>query len=282
MSTVTSKDGTRIAFDKTGRGPAVILVNGAMADRTIDPSLAKLADLLSKDFMVYNYDRRGRGESGDTQPFAKEREIEDIAALVEDADGAGGSAMVLGFSSGGALVLDAAQNVPSITKIALYEVPVIVNDSRPPLPADYVDHLNGLVKEGKRDEAVKYFLVEAAGIPAEYLDGADQNPLWPRMLNIAHTIAYDGARVADLMQGRPLPTDRWTRVTMPALVMAGTETPPKGWMVGAADAIAALLPHAERRTLEGQDHNVDLEVIAPIVTEFFKRVDTALFEPPIL
>jgi pimeloyl-ACP methyl ester carboxylesterase len=272
MSTVTSKDGTKIAFDKIGSGPAVILVNGAMADRMIDPSLAKLADLLSKDFTVYNYDRRGRGESGDTQPFAKEREIEDIAELIEDADGAdgaGSSAMVLGFSSGGALVLDAAQNVPGITKIALYEVPFIINDIRPPLPADYVAHLNGLVKEGKRDEAVRYFLVKAAGIPAEYLDGADQNPLWPRMLDIAHTIAYDGVRVAELMQGKPLPTDRWTRVTMPALVMAGTETPPKGWMVGAADAIAALLPNAERRTLEGQNHNVDMAIIAPIVAEFF-------------
>jgi pimeloyl-ACP methyl ester carboxylesterase len=267
MSTVTSKDGTKIAFDKTGSGPAVILVNGAMGDRTVDPSLAKLSDLLSKDFTVYNYDRRGRGESGDTQPFAKEREVEDVAALIEDA---GGSAMVLGFSSGGALVLDAAASVPGISKIALYEVPFIINDIRPPLPADYVDHLNQLVKDGKRDEAVKYFLVEAVGIPAEYLDGADQNPLWPRMLGIAHTIAYDGARVAELMQGKPLPTDRWTKVTMPALVMAGTETPPKGWMVGAADTIAALLPQAERRTLEGQNHDVDLTVIAPIVTEFFK------------
>ena len=229
--------------------------------------MAKLAELLSKDFTVYNYDRRGRGESTDTAPFAKEREIEDLAALVEDA---GGSAMVYGISSGGALVLDAAQSVSGITRIFLYEVPFIVNDSRPPLPADYVDHLNQLVKEDKRDEAVKYFLVEAVGIPAEYLGGMDQNPLWPRMLGIAHTIAYDGSRVADLMQGKPLPSDRWTKVTMPALVVDGGNSN-KGWMGGAADAIAALLPRAERRTLEGQDHNVDSTVIAPVIAEFFQR-----------
>ena len=168
-------------------------------------------------------------------------------------------------------MLDAAQSVPSITKIALYEVPFIVDESRPPLPADYVDHLNQLVKDGKRDEAVTYFLVDAVGIPAEYVGGADQNPLWPSMLDIAHTIAYDGARVAEFMQGRPLPTDRWTNVTMPALVIAGTETQPKGWMGGVADAMVALLPHAERGTLEGQDHNVDPAVIAPVVAEFFKR-----------
>ena len=266
MNTVTSKDGTKIAFDKIGSGPAVIIVNGAMQYRAMDPSMAKLAELLSKDFTVYNYDRRGRGESTDTAPFAKEREIEDLAALVEDA---GGSAMVYGISSGGALVLDTAAAVPGITKIALYEVPFIVNDSRPPLPADYVDHLNQLVKEDKRDEAVKYFLVEAVGIPAEYLGGVDQNPLWPRMLGIAHTIAYDGSRVADLMQGKPLPADRWSKVTMPALLMDGDKSN-RGWMGGAADAIAALLPHAERETLAGQDHNVDSAVIAPVIAEFFK------------
>jgi pimeloyl-ACP methyl ester carboxylesterase len=266
MNTVTSKDGTKIAFDKTGSGPAVIIVNGAMQYRAMDPGMARLAELLSKDFTVYNYDRRGRGESTDTAPFAKEREIEDVAALIEDA---GRSAMVYGISSGGALVLDAAQSVPGITKIFLYEVPFIVNDSRLPVPADYVDHLNQLVKDGKRDEAVKYFLVEAVGIPAEYLGGMDQDPLWPRMLGIAHTIAYDGSFVADAMQGKPLPADRWAKVTMPALLMDGGNSN-KGWMGGAADAIAALLPHAERGTLEGQDHNVDPAVIAPVIAEFFK------------
>ena len=268
MNTVTSKDGTKIAFDKTGSGPAVLLVNGAMQYRATDPSMAKLAELLSKDFTVYNYDRRGRGESTDTAPFSKEREIEDLAALVE---AAGGSAMVFGISSGGALVLDAAQSGLGISKMALYEVPFIVNDSRPPVPADYVEHLHQLVKDGKRDEAVKYFLVKAVGIPAEYLGGMDQDPLWPGMLGIAHTIAYDGAFVADKMQGKALPAKYLSGVTVPALVISGTNTMPPGWMISAADAIAAALPTAERRTLEGQDHNVDPVVIAPLIAEFFKR-----------
>jgi pimeloyl-ACP methyl ester carboxylesterase len=267
MNTVTSKDGTKIAFDRTGSGPAVVLVNGATQHRAMDPSMAKLAELLSKNFTVYNYDRRGRGESTDTAPFSKEREIEDLAALIEDA---GEPAMVFGISSGGALVLDAVQSGLNIRKIALYEVPLIVNDSRPPLPADYVDHLNKLVKDNKRAEAVEYFLVNAAGIPAEYLGGMRQNPVWPGLLDIAHTIAYDGAFVADAMQGKPLPTDRWTRVTVPALVMYGTASNP-GWMGGAAEAIAALLPHAEMRVLEGQDHNVDPVVIAPVIAQFFQR-----------
>src|SRR5882672_1363237 len=130
MPTVTSKDGTKIAFDKVGSGPAVILVNGAIAYRAFDPTMAQLAELLGKHFTVYNYDRRGRGDSGDTQPFAREREIEDLQALVEDA---GGKAIVLGFSSGSGLVLDTAEVTPGITKIALYEPPFIVDDGRPPV-----------------------------------------------------------------------------------------------------------------------------------------------------
>src|SRR6185369_7966261 len=155
MPTVTSKDGTKIAFDKTGSGPAVIIVNGAMQFRAFDPFMAAFAETLSKNFTVYNYDRRGRGESGDTQPFAKEREIEDLQALVADA---GGKAMVLGFSSGSAVVLDSAAVTPGITKIALYEPPFIVDDDRPGLPADYVAHLNQLVAEGKRGDAIRYFM----------------------------------------------------------------------------------------------------------------------------
>ena len=207
MQTVTSKDGTTIAFDKVGSGPAVILVNGAMAYRAFVPSMAQLAELLGKHFTVYNYDRRGRGDSGDKEPFAKEREIEDLQALVEDA---GGKAMVFGISSGGVLSLDAAAVTPGMTKVVVYEPALIVDDSRQPVPADYTEHLTQLLAEGKRDEAVEYFLTQAVGIPAEYIGGMKQDQAtWSGMTGVAHTIAYDAAFVGTVMQSKPLPTDRW-------------------------------------------------------------------------
>src|SRR6266567_1934279 len=172
MQTVTSQDGTTIAFDKVGSGPAVILVNGAMAYRAFDPSLAHLAELLGQHFTVYNYDRRGRGASSDTQPFAKEREIEDLQALVEDA---GGTAMVFGISSGGVVSLDAAARTPGLTKVGVYEPSLIVDDSRQPVAADYAEHLMTLAAQGKRDEAAEYFLTQAVGIPAEYIAGMKQD-----------------------------------------------------------------------------------------------------------
>ena len=190
MSTVTSKDGTKIAFDKVGSGPAVILINGAMSYRAFDPTLVQLADLLGKHFTVYNYDQRGRGESGDTKPFTKKREIEDVQALVEDA---GGEAMLFGISSGGAVALETAAATPGVTKMVLYEVPFIVDDSRQPLP-NYAEHTAKLVADGKLDELVEYFVTEVVGIPAEYAAGMkqDQN-MWGSMLAIAPTISYDAS-----------------------------------------------------------------------------------------
>jgi pimeloyl-ACP methyl ester carboxylesterase len=146
MPTVTSQDGTKIAFDKVGSGPAVILVNGAMAYRAFDPSMAHLAELLGQHFTVYNYDRRGRGASSDKEPFAKEREIEDLQALVEDA---GGTAMVFGLSSGAVVSLDAAALTPGIPKVGVYEPVLIVDDSRQPVPTNYTEHLTRLSAEGK-------------------------------------------------------------------------------------------------------------------------------------
>jgi pimeloyl-ACP methyl ester carboxylesterase len=265
MKTVTSKDGTKIAFDKTGAGPAVIIVNGALQYRAFDPTMAQIADMLSKHFTVYNYDRRGRGDSGDTQPFAKEREIEDLQALVEDA---GGKAIVLGFSSGSAVVLDAAAVTPGITKVAVYEPPFIIDDSRPPLPVDYVAHLNKLVADGKRGEAIKYFLTQAVGIPAEFLGGMEQDPSWDGMLKVAHTVPYDGAFVADEMQGKPLPTDRWANVTVPTLVIEGGAS--EAFFHSGADALAKVLKNATRKTLEGQTHEVAPEAIVPVLEEYFK------------
>src|SRR5260221_634277 len=166
-----------------------------MAYRAFDPSMAQLAELLGQHFTAYNYDRRGRGDSGDTQPFAKEREIEDLQALVEDA---GGKAMVFGISSGGVLSLDAAAVTPDITKVEVYEPALIVDDSRQPVPADYTEHLTTLAAEGKRNEAIEYFLTQAVGIPAEYIGGVKQDQAtWGQPCGFALR-AFGGWRVARL------------------------------------------------------------------------------------
>lgn len=265
--TVTSTDGTKIAFDRVGSGPAVILVSGATAYRAFDPSMGHLAELLGKHFTVYNYDRRGRGASSDTRPFAKEREIEDLQALVEDA---GGTAMIFGISSGAVVSLDATAVTPGITRIAVYEPSLIVDASRQPVPADYAEHLIRLSTEGKRDEAVAYFLTQAVGIPAEYIGGMKQDQaMWSGVTGVAHTLAYDAAFVGDVMQGKPLPPDRWATVTVPVLVLDGGAS--DAWIHHGADALANVLPHASRRTLPGQTHMVDPNVLAPVLIEFFQQ-----------
>ena len=248
MPTVTSQDGTKIAFDKVGSGPAVILVSGATAYRASDPFMAQLAELLDKHFTVYNYDRRGRGDSGDTQPFVKEREMEDLQALVEDS---GGTALVFGISSGAVLCLDAAAVTPGVTRLVVYEPALIVDDSRQPVPADYAEHLMQLASQGKRDEAFEYFLTQAVGIPAEYIGGIKQDQAtWSGVTRVAHTIAYDAAFVGDVMQSQPLPPDRWAKVTMPVLVADGGAS--DAWMHHGADALAQILPHAAATRSQGR------------------------------
>jgi pimeloyl-ACP methyl ester carboxylesterase len=185
MKQVLSKDGTPIAFETRGKGPAIILVDGALCYRASGPS-GPLAALLVAHFTVFTYDRRGRGESGNTAPYATEREVEDIEALVHEA---GGSAFVYGISSGAALALEAANRVPGITKLVLDEAPFIVDDSRPPIPKDFVARLNELLSEERRGDAVKQFL-KLVGVPAPkrwvsvtaptlVIDGA-KSPAWMR------------------------------------------------------------------------------------------------------
>jgi pimeloyl-ACP methyl ester carboxylesterase len=267
MPTVTSNDGTRIAFDKVGSGPAVILVNGAMSyRRAFDMTLEDLAELLSKDFTVYDYDRRGRGESGNTEPFTKVREIEDIQALIEEA---GGEAMLVGFSSGGAVALATTAVTPGVTKAFVYEVPFIVDDSRQPLE-DYEGHTTKLVAKGKLDELVEYFITVVAGIPAEFVGGIKQDQaMWQRMRAIAPTIPHDAAFMSEFMKGKPLPAGYWSKVKVPVLVGDGGASP--AWLHHAAEALAEALPNASRKTFEGQTHSVDPKVLAPVVIEFFKK-----------
>lgn len=261
MTTVTSKDGTTIAFDGSGEGPALVLVGGALSDRS---GAAPLAEVLAPRFTVFAYDRRGRGESDDTAPYAVEREIEDLEAVVAEA---GGSAFVFGHSSGAALALEAAARSLPVTKLALYEPPFIVDDGHEPLPDDYVERLTDLAASGRRGDAVEYFLTSGPGVPPEVVAGMRNEPFWPAMEKIAHTLAYDGAVMGDLMSGRPLPADRWASMAIPTLVLDGDQSP--AWARNSVGALAEVLPNAERRTLEGQDHGAAPEVLAPALVEFF-------------
>lgn len=265
MKTVHSTDGTLIAFDPSGAGPALILVAGGMGLRS-NPTFRRLEVLLAPHFTVYNYDRRGRGDSGDTLPYAVVREIEDIAALIEEA---GGSAHLFGISSGATLALEAAATFPhKIEKLALYDPPILLDDSRPPLPDNYVAHVNVLLAAGQREEAVEYFLQEALQIPAEDIAPIRADPEWQTLREMAPTIAYDGMIMAEMMSGKGIPWKRWQGVTMPTLVMSGEKSDPH--FGTGAQALVHGLPNARLHILEGQTHNVDSNRVAPVLIQFYK------------
>ena len=263
MKKVLSKDGTPIAFDQSGEGPPIILVVGAFNTNSTG---APLAAQLSKHFTVFNYDRRGRGASGDTLPFAIEREIEDIDALITYA---GGSAFVFGHSSGGILALEAAQLLPArITKLALYEPPFIIDNSRPPVPQDCIQHLNELLAAGRRAEAVEYFMTTAILVPPEAVAQMRSTPMWPQLVAVAHTIPYDCAVAGDTMNGDPSTIRKYASVTVPTLVMVGGASP--SFFHNGTQTLANILPHAQHRTLAGQAHGPADEVLVPVLIEFFK------------
>jgi len=260
MRKVISKDGTSIAFDQSGEGAAIILVSGAFTVRS-QPTMVQLAGLLAPHFTVFNYDRRDRGESGDTPPYAVEREVEDLAALIKEV---GGSAFVWGWSSGAALALEAAARGLAITRLALYEPPFIVDDSRPPLPKDYVTQITEMISSGRRGDAVEYFMTRAAEAPAELVAQMRNTPMWEAMEAVAHTLIYD---VTIMGGNNALPTERVASVRVPTLVIDGGASP--AWMHHAAQAVADALPNAQRCTLPGQTHGVAAEAIAPVLEEFF-------------
>jgi pimeloyl-ACP methyl ester carboxylesterase len=264
MNRVTSSDATTIAFDRSGEGPAIILVGGAIQHRAIDERTTALAALLARRFTVFHYDRRGRGDSLDTPPYAVGREVDDIAALIDDA---GGSASLFGMSSGAVLALDAAARGLAVSKLALYEPPFIVDDSRPPLPEDYVEQLTEMTSTGRPGDAVAYFMTEGMGMPPDTVAPMRDAPFWPAIEAVAHTLAYDGTIMRGTMGGGPLPATRWASVTVPALVMDGGDSP--AYQRNAVRALADLLPGAQRRTLEGQTHEVDPALLAPVLEVFF-------------
>jgi pimeloyl-ACP methyl ester carboxylesterase len=256
-----SADGTEIAYDRVGEGAPLVIVGGAFNDRH---SAEPLAELLKDDFTVYTYDRRGRGDSGFTDPYAVEREIEDLEAVIA---AAGGSAHLFGHSSGAALALETTARGVSVSKLAMYEAPYIVDDSRPSLPDDYVERLEELAAVGKRREIVAYFMTNAVGMPPEMVEPMLDSPMVADMERLAHTVSYDGrVMLRGSMYGQPLPAEWRDSVTVPTLVMAGGNSPE--WLHNSCLALTQLLPDICYRTLEGQDHAAAPEVLAPVLEEF--------------
>lgn len=261
MGTIRSKDGTTIAFDRTGTGPPLVVIGGAMSDRR---AAADLASHLDRDLTIVAYDRRGRGDSTDTGPYAVEREIEDLDALIGEV---GGSAFVIGHSSGAVLALRAVESGLAVERLALYEPPFMIDDSRELPPIDYVERIEAMVAAGRRGDAVEYFLRVAVQVPAEVVAGMRSAPMWPGLERVAHTLVYDGTIMGDTVRGSPEPLARWGSVTIPTLVLDGGASPP--WLRTGARTLAGILPNAKYRTLEGQDHGPASAVLAPVLAAFF-------------
>jgi len=263
--TVTSADGTTIAYSAWGDGALIIVIDGATAYRAVNPENEKLGELLADSFRVINYDRRGRGESGDTSPYAVEREFEDLAAIIAG-PGEGRPATVFGWSSGGFLALNAAEAGVPVARLALFEPPAVVGDARPPLPADYVERLDAAIAAGKPGDAAELFLTAAVLMPPEFIEGMRGSEMWPGLEAVAPTISYDGRQVGDAMSGEPLSTERWSGVGIPVLVMYGDATWP--FLAAGARAVADVLPTATLRAVPGENHSTTADVLAPALSAF--------------
>lgn len=262
MGTVTSKDGTSIAYEEHGTGPALVIVAGALADRHVAaPPL--LVELLARDLTVYNYDRRGKGDSGDMRPYAVEREIEDIEAVI---DAAGGEASLYGHSSGGALALLAAARLGTkVRRLALYEVPYNQDPKGKAAWKDYVSRLATFLAEGRNGDAVALFL-QIMGMSTEQIAGMRRAQSWPAMEAAGRTLAYD--HIAILGPEAAIPVGIAAGVTVPVLVMCGGASLP--FMKATAETLSTIMPHAEMRILDGQTHDVSSEALAPVLAEFFR------------
>ncbi len=262
MPFVTSKDGTRIGYSVIGSGPPLILVDGALCWRDSGPA-TPLAEASKDAFTVYTYDRRGRGESGDTKPYAIEREVEDLQALVA---AAGGRVHVYGISSGAVLALETASRTDAIGRMVLYEAPLIVDDTRKPLAPDYVATMDRYVAEGNGAAAVRHFLKNGVRVPAFGIFMMGLMGAFRKMAPAGRTLPYDTALTARYQMGKPLPPGEWSGVTMPVLCIGGSKS--DAWMQNAQMALATTLPNAKHMTLGGQNHMVAASAIAPVIKRF--------------
>jgi len=264
VSTVSSKDGTTIAYDQRGNGPALVLVDGALCSRAQGP-MPELADLLASEFTVYNHDRRGRGESGDAEVYDVEREIEDLAAVIE---AAGGSAYVYGTSSGAALALRAAAAGLPIIKLVAFEPPYVVDQSRKPIPRTWAADMRALSDAGKPGDAVKYFMSKGIGLPGFVVAMMQLMPGWKGMKAVAHTLPYDAAVLGEDCFGRPLDAGQWASIDVPVLVVNGAKSP--AWMKTSVKALAGAVPGARHEEVPGQNHMIKASAIAPVISRFLQ------------
>ncbi len=260
MVFVFSKDGTKIAYEKTGSGPVVVLVWGALGTK-MAWSKPSLPSLLANNFTVVNYDRRGRGESTDTLPFSTDREIEDLEALI---DAEGGSASVWGLSSGGALVLEAAAKLgKKIRSCAVYEAPYNDEPNARQAALQYSEQLTKLLATGDRTGAVELFM-RRVGVPDQMLAGMKSSPMWKGLEAAAPTLAYDNAFMG---QDGSVPKERLSTVEVPTMIIVGGASPP--FMLTTAKELQQAIPHSELRVLPGQTQDVSYEVLAPALIDFF-------------
>ena len=261
MDKVISKDGTTIAYDRSGEGPTVILVGGALGDRS---AAAPLAALMARQFTIIGYDRRGRGDSGDVAPYAVEREVEDIDALIR---AAGGEAFVYGHSSGALLGLEAAAAGLAITKLTLYEPPFILDENNPPLPRSFAAQLNEMISSGRRGDAVAFFMATAVRVPAEMVAQMRSTPMWTGLEKVAHTCrTISRSWRGEGRTGRRPPhhgrLPGFRRSCWQAVQARRGCSKPRG--------SCEILPNATYRALKGQTHGVDPAVLAPLLREFFE------------
>jgi len=264
MERLSSKDGTSLAYDKIGNGPPIILFDGAFCSRNFGPT-PKLAPLLASSFTVYAYDRRGRGDSGDTKPYAVEREIEDLETMI---DHAGRSAFVFSISSGAILALRAAASGINIRKLAVYEPPFLVGDVKHRPPADHTEQLTKLVSEDRLSDAMKYYLTKVIGVPRFIPAVMQLLPLWSKMKVNARALPYDSAVCGDFR----LQVEELNSMTIPTLVMAGSKSPQM--LRDAMKAVSNRIPGAQRRVLDGQTHNVSAKALAPVLVEYFNALQS--------
>jgi pimeloyl-ACP methyl ester carboxylesterase len=258
MNTVISKDGTAISYTQQGAGPALVLVDGALCCRAQGP-MPEVAEQLAGSFTVHTYDRRGRGESGDTPPYAVDREIEDLAAVI---GAAGGAAYVYGSSSGAALALRAAQAGVAIEKLVAFEPPYVVDGSRKPVPATWVEDLRAL----EPGAAVKYFMGKGVGLPGFMVAMMQLMPAWKGLKALAHTLPYDAAVVDPNGSGQPLDASQWAAIDVPVLVVNGGKSP--AWMKTSTRQLASVVPGAKHHEVPGQMHIIKATAIAPVIRDF--------------
>ena len=262
MAHAISADGTRIAYERSGSGPAVILIDGALCSRALGP-MKSVATLMASRFTVIRYDRRGRGESGNTHPYSVDREIDDLEALIQEI---GGAPSLFGISSGAVLAIKAAGRGLNLGKIALFEPPIIPHrsDAVKAATPDHVARLSEFIASNRLGRAVHYFLTAMVGVPSFVVAVMRVLPVWTKLKAVAHTLPYD----AELTQDGSLSVKKLAAIRPPALVIWGEKSPV--FLKEAAAQVADALPGSSRRELKGQSHNASGKALVPVLSEFLQ------------